>query len=517
MQTRSFVSFITVAAIAAASINACSSKNNGSEPQVNENQDGGGGGDGGLGGFMTPGNGGDGGISTPIPCATGCTVATCTAGGSTTITGVVYDPKGADPVYNVQVYVPSSALPTFSPGASCGSCGDLYPSNVIATAATGTNGSFILKGAPNGTNIPLVIQIGKWRRQYTIPTVAPCVANAAPTLRLPADSSEGDLPDIAISTGGLDSLECLPLRMGISASEYIPGAGTSGHIHIFTGGAPNTSTQGAVTENPTTSPQANTNLWDGPEDLLKNDVVLFSCEGAPTAYLSGSAGPANLMQYVNNGGRVFASHYHFAWLTETDVTPANPFATVTPPLATWSNLTNSAILNDNVSFPTDIVTTLANGNPFPEGVALKAWLGSVDALDSSGKLDVYYARDNSDVTATNTNSQAWAALDPSVASSYPQTTSAPTQYFSFDTPIGTGAGEQCGRFVYSDLHVSGGPGVAAAGVTADYASGSPYFVPEGCATRALTPQEKALEFMLFDLTSCLVPVGTMPMGLQQPQ
>ena len=121
------------------------------------------------------------------------------------------------------------------------------------------------------------------------------------------------------------------------------------------------------------------------------------------------------------------------------------------------------------------------------------------------------------VTATNTNSQAWAALDPSVASSYPQTTSAPTQYFSFDTPIGTGAGEQCGRFVYSDLHVSGGPGVAAAGVTADYASGSPYFVPEGCATRALTPQEKALEFMLFDLTSCLVPVGTMPMGLQQPQ
>ncbi|MGH7269095.1 MAG: hypothetical protein ACREJ3_01585, partial [Polyangiaceae bacterium] len=106
-------------------------------------------------------------------------------------------------------------------------------------------------------------------------------------------------------------------------------------------------------------------------------------------------------------------------------------------------------------------------------------------------------------------SQPWISLDPSTP------TPNATEYFSFDTPLGSSAAEQCGRVVYSDLHVSGGPGAQAqANVAADYqAGGGINIVPSGCAHRDLTPQEKALEFMIFDLSSCLVPPG---MAAQPP-
>src|SRR6202012_3870262 len=109
------------------------------------------------------------------------------------------------------------------------------------------------------------------------------------------------------------------------------------------------------------------------------------------------------------------------------------------------------------------------------------------------------SRDNADVSVTNTHTQPWVALDPS--------TLAPnaTEYFSFDTPIGTHGSEVCGRVVYSDLHVSGGANSQdIPNVPPDYpgfTSGG--IVPDGCAAHPLTAQEKALEFMIFDLSSCL--------------
>lgn len=64
---------------------------------------------------------------------------------------------------------------------------------------------------------------------------------------------------------------------------------------------------------------------------------------------------------------------------------------------------------------------------------------------------------------------------------------------TFNVPIGSPPASQCGRVVYSDFHVS-----------ADALSGSSGF-PASCNTGDLSAQEKALEYMLFDLTSCLSP------------
>ena len=104
-----------------------------------------------------------------------CHVAKCDAG-STTITGKVYDPAGLNPLYNVIVYIPNTTLGSITHGATCDRCAT--PSGEPITAqVSGTDGSFTLTNAPSGTNIPIVFQIGKWRRQVEIPTVSACTTN----------------------------------------------------------------------------------------------------------------------------------------------------------------------------------------------------------------------------------------------------------------------------------------------------------------------------------------------------
>ena len=427
----------------------------------------------------------------------------CPGGGSTTISGTVYDPAMQNPLYNITVYVPkSAALPALTPGASCNTCTSLFP-EILASAVTDANGHFTIPNAPWGPNLPLVVQTGKWRKEYTLANVTQCKDNPQPdkSLRLPKNAihGDGDLPDIAISTGGADSLECLLMRIGVDTDEYAVGPAGPGHLHIFTGHA------GASTM--PASPDSSQTLWNATASLMKYDVLLLSCEGVETTNLD-NQGRQSLVDYSAAGGRVFASHYHYYWFN------VGPFANAN--LAQWTP--GAQVLDDGPPPPTfagNVITTLANGMTFPEGVALKQWLGTVNAL-TNGQLPIWFSRHNADVGPMNwPPSQPWIELD--------QTTPAPkaTQYFSFDTPIGKTPA--CGRVVYSDLHVSGGPDTNGPGVPPDYPAmpsmrmrrgggqAMAGIVPSGCATHPLTPQEKALEFMIFDLSSCLIPIGQVAM------
>ncbi|MFI5301849.1 MAG: carboxypeptidase regulatory-like domain-containing protein [Polyangiales bacterium] len=437
--------------------------------------------EGGLPGVEIGVDGSSGGDGT-TPCSgLACQIHSCPGGGSTTISGKVFDPAGKDPLYDIVVYVPNAKLDPLPSGASCDSCGSLFSGQPIASALTDSSGAFTIKNAPDGDNIPIVVQVGKWRMKFTIPHVAACTNNAQAdgSLHLPknrndgADPSTTNIPNIAISTGGADTLECLLRRIGVDSSEYGGGGSSAGRIHIFQGSsngkgsAPNTSPGG---------PSSPTALWATSADLMAYDIVLLSCEGSETRSMNQQA----LHDYASAGGRVFASHFHYSWFN------TGPYGSEN--LATWTTGSNSM---------GKIRSTI--NTSFPKGKSLDEWLGVVGALDSGGELPIDAAKHNADVSASNTASTTWISSDS--AASPPNA----TQYFSFNTPTNatinpdSGSPNYCGRVVFSDLHVGAASG-----------DNPKQPIPDECATGDLSAQEKALEFMLFDLSSCVEPPTATP-------
>ncbi len=167
-----------------------------------------------------------------------CQIDKCTAGGKTTVSGTVFDPQGVNPLYNVVVYVPNQPLADIQSGATCDTCASPVSGQPVAAALTDATGHFVMNDVPSpaGAMIPLVVQIGKWRRQIMFGPINKCVDNPVPNpmLRLPRTQAEGHIPKIAFSTGHSDSLDCLLRKIGIADSEFTPDSGT-GRVHMYVG------------------------------------------------------------------------------------------------------------------------------------------------------------------------------------------------------------------------------------------------------------------------------------------
>ena len=137
---------------------------------------------------------------------------------------------------------------------------------------------------------------------------------------------------------------------------------------------------------------------------------------------------------------------------------------------------------------TGVTATAAIDTSFPKGLALRDWLVNVGASTVPGQLPIKDSKDNLS-SVDPSEAQQWITMpNPNALSDAGG--KAAIEYMTFNTPIQQPASAQCGRVVYSDLHVSSGD-----------VTGQPF--PAGCITTDLSPQEKALEFMLFDLSSCV--------------
>ena len=180
---------------------------------------------------------GDGGPCVNLQCAEVDCSSKGLAKDATTVTGTVYNPAGKNPVYDAIVYVPNEPVKPFVEGVVCDQCGVFTTGNPVVSTLSDPRGHFQLRNVPVGANIPLVIQIGKWRRQTTLTMVNACTDNPVTDpnqTRLPANQSEGDMPQLALATGGCDAFECLLRKIGISDSEFTPGTG-AGRVHVYQG------------------------------------------------------------------------------------------------------------------------------------------------------------------------------------------------------------------------------------------------------------------------------------------
>jgi hypothetical protein len=412
--------------------------------------------------------------SIPATCTNLCLKqVTCPGGAKTTISGKVYAPgKGAsvgDPLLNALVYVPNAAVQPFQPNVSCDKCTDNVSGAPLVSATTEPDGSFVLENAPVGQNIPLVIQLGRWRRQVTIPNVVACQDNAVDpqSSRLPRNKAEGDIPKMAIATGSVDALECVLRKIGIDDAEFTQPNGI-GRIHMYLGGGSAGASRGTGTPNEST-------LWGSQTTLDQYDMLLFPCQG--NEYYSNRAPVANwagmwdrLQAYTAAGGRIFATHYSYVWLHgKVSGTGWSPGPGPWEGVADWK-VDQAAPADQNGIIDTS----------FPKGRAFAQWLVNVGASTTLGQMPVKVVRHDADAVL---NAQQWMkATNPADI----------PLHFTFNTPVTAPAADQCGRVVFSDFHV------------ANASTGGKTF-PSECDNNPMTPQEKLVEFMLFDLGSCVTP------------
>jgi hypothetical protein len=404
----------------------------------------------------------------------------------TSISGRVYDPAGKHALYDVYVYIPNTTLDPIAPGnPTCSPCEAPASGSPVIGALTDANGVFTLAqgpndtwGVPSGSNIPLVIQVGKWRRRVTIPSVEPCAANALPDppspadkLRLPAKSSEGDMPLIAF-TSGYDPAECFLRNIGIDDSEFVPPGSQNGHVHFYTG------QDASVAPGGTASQIAGGNTWQStyqwwrdPQNLLQYDIVFNACEGGLIDRDSTGQAYTAMHQYLESGGRLFATHYYYNW-----------FAPPTGP-ADFQKVVKWTVPSLSASPP---FASFFIDTAFPKGKAFADWLQGQGVTSTYGQITLSDTRH--DMSLATPASTRW--IYNADAANYGVYA---TVYMSFNTPLGMPPAMQCGRAVFSDVHLSG--------------TSNDQTFPAECA--AADPDmshhtnEQALEFLFFDLSSCV--------------
>jgi hypothetical protein len=246
-------------------------------------------------------------------------------------------------------------------------------------------------------------------------------------------------------------------------------------------------------------------------------MLLADCEGQDADTMSLSERDmygANVVDYVDRGGRMFVSHLRYTWLDGNGTLDG---------AATWNTTqhsdydTGAGIIaigrpqaSPRIQNFADWMANEGVAQPPTYGFSITDPRSQEQTLGASSEEFVL----TTSIVQVNAMSMAMTTL-----------TGEQTQQFSFNTPYGAADDAVCGRVAYSGFHVaaetsgSGGSGgmgntpgmggmAGRAGVGGPAPAGSSPFenatFPQHCiAGGDLTAQEKVLLYMLFDLNACV--------------
>lgn len=458
-------------------------------------------------------------------------IPVCPENSPTRIIGYVTTPDGELRVPNAVVYItrnPDDPLPPIREGVDpelpeadrCDRCSSendgLGP--VLAGAITDHEGRFALTGQiPTGVPVKLVIKAGRWRRVviHTFDNLNTCADNEFAVgnslFRLPgrhaAAHPEDHLPKIAVATGRIDAMECVLLKMGVDISEFTTRDG-DGRIHMYranggrmcrnplnqngscSGGGSNDISVSAAN---LTDPNANNG------DIYDYDMVLWDCERDDQARQQEPR--RRVRDYVNSGGRFFASHYARDWLNYPDTFGAimsggNNVLTTSDRvyLSFGRDRANTSRLRTYARWLDvhNAATVLYESPGTPRFAAIDPVREPRDLVGSINQgADEWAYRTTGSGNANETDDGLRARNN---VQWNPNASGRTVQQFSFNTPLDSGA-DACGRVAYTAFHVVSEGGLM--DVTNRY-------FPDYCSDEdTLTPQEKTLAYMIFDLAACI--------------
>jgi len=405
---------------------------------------------------------------------------------TTTISGTVYDPRLAAgmpnplPLPNVLVYASTTPVTPPTSGAQCVTYANSIPTgaNVVSYTYTAVDGTFTLQNIPQGATYTVVIQAGKWERQFSEPVGTTALTGLQ--LGMPANHTQGNMPYIAIATGSVDGAECVLRDMGIADSEFTDDNQTlnaGGFVHLYRG----TASPGAEISASTPSETA---LMGGTSTTALNsyDMVMFPCQGTAAGQAT-ATGATNLLNFAEAGGRIFATHYSYAWID-----PAPAYGAQFGNVANWIAET---------SLSTGVGTVQEN---FSDGIILADWLHDIGSTTpgTTNQIDISNLR--TDVGTVNAPSQSWVTLN---SGTYGGQVGNPVMQMTFNVPFGAPAASQCGRVMFNDYHVitPTGTGIYPKECPSYSATAPNNFNP----AYVMLPQEQMLEYALFDLSGFVQP------------